>query len=114
MAFSAFFLTFLRLFLFAFSAAAVLMPLSSRIAKKWGALARVYNGPQRQPKGIPLLGGAAISLALFSGIFFFKIGGAATLLICSLPVLIAGIADDFTELKATPKFFGQLASASAW
>src|SRR6476659_2681761 len=102
---------FLPQFIFAFVASATLIPLFSKIAGKSGAVARVYAGPFRQPKGIPLFGGAAMGVVIISGALFFKLNGASYLLLCSAPILITGLLDDFTELMAQPKFIGQFLGA---
>jgi UDP-GlcNAc:undecaprenyl-phosphate GlcNAc-1-phosphate transferase len=100
-------------FLIAFAASAVLVPLCRQLAVRLGRVAQP-RADRWHRRPIALLGGVAISVALFVAAAGFGIVEQRPVLLgCALLAFLTGLVDDLTTLKASTKLIVQIALASA-
>lgn len=96
---------------FVFSA--IIMPLMIKIANRIGAIDEP-RGRHIHKKPMPKLGGLGIFLAFLFGYMIFGINSVKmnSVLIGSFIIVLLGIIDDISPLKAKEKLFGQICAAS--
>jgi UDP-GlcNAc:undecaprenyl-phosphate/decaprenyl-phosphate GlcNAc-1-phosphate transferase len=100
-------------FALAFLIAVALVPVCRGLAVRLGRVAHPRADRWHQ-RPIALLGGVAISIALFATVSGFGIVEQRPVLVgCALLAFLTGLVDDLTTLKASTKLIVQIALASA-
>lgn len=96
----------------AFLLSLVLTPLVGKLAFKIGATDKP-NARKVHSKLMPRMGGLAIFLSFMTTFIIFsdELMKYFPLLIGAIVIIIVGIADDIYELRAAPKFLGQILAA---
>lgn len=90
-----------------------IVPLIKRIANQIGAVDNNIGGRHIHKKPIPKLGGIAIFLGFLFGYMVYGTHSSTmnAVLIGSFIIILTGVVDDITELKASTKFAGQVIAA---
>ena len=98
--------------LVAFLLSIFLTPFVGKLAFKLGATDKPSERKVHS-KIMPRMGGLAIFLSFFITFLLFTddFWGAAALLVGALVIILIGMADDIFELRAAPKFLGQVLAA---
>lgn len=94
---------------FSLSLSAYLVPLMSRIARRWGILDLPDGNIKTHKEGIPYLGGVAIYITFISSLalFYPNKTNILWLLLGVTLLLFLGLIDDLIIIKPRQKFLGQ-------